>query len=136
MADVHDTATRSRNMAAIRSRDTKPEIAVRKIVHSLGFRFRLRSGLPGRPDVVLARHRKVILVHGCFWHMHECRFGRVTPATRADFWRAKRSANVARDRKTVAALIALGWRPLVIWECWLAEPATVEQILSEFLGPR
>lgn len=118
MADVHNTATRSRNMAAIRSVNTKPEMRVRSALHALGYRFRLhRKDLPGRPDIVLPRLRTVIFVHGCFWHCHRCKYGSVVPATRADFWAAKRAGNVARDRRNRSALRRAGWRVFVLWEC-------------------
>jgi DNA mismatch endonuclease, patch repair protein len=118
MIDVHTVEQRSRNMAAIRSRDTKPEKAVRSLLHSLGFRFRLhRKDLPGKPDIVLPKHRTVIFVHGCFWHCHDCKEGLVVARTRADFWAAKRQGNVARDANNVIALEKAGWRVLIIWEC-------------------
>jgi DNA mismatch endonuclease, patch repair protein len=105
-------------MAAIRSANTKPEMRVRSALHALGYRFRLhRKDLPGRPDIVLPRLRTVIFVHGCFWHCHRCKFGSVVPATRADFWAAKRAGNVARDRRNRAALRRAGWRVFVLWEC-------------------
>jgi DNA mismatch endonuclease, patch repair protein len=116
--DVHSRATRSRNMAAIRSVNTKPEMRVRSALHALGYRFRLhRKDLPGRPDIVLPRLRTVIFVHGCFWHCHRCKYGSVVPATRADFWAAKRQGNVARDRRNRSALRRAGWRVCVLWEC-------------------
>ncbi len=118
MTDVHTREQRSRNMAAIRSVNTRPEVRVRSALHALGFRFRLhRKDLPGRPDIVLPKHRTVIFVHGCFWHCHRCKYGSVVPATRAAFWAAKRAGNVARDRRNAAALRRLGWRVLVLWEC-------------------
>jgi DNA mismatch endonuclease (patch repair protein) len=118
MTDVHTREQRSRNMAAIRSRNTKPEMRVRSALHAMGFRFRLhRKDLPGRPDIVLAKYRTVIFVHGCFWHCHRCKYGSVVPATRAEFWAAKRGGNVARDRTRAAALRRLGWRAIVLWEC-------------------
>lgn len=105
-------------MAAIRSANTKPEVRVRAALHALGYRFRLhRKDLPGRPDIVLPKYRTAIFVHGCFWHCHRCRYGSVVPATRADFWAAKRGGNVARDRRNAAALRKLGWRVLTLWEC-------------------
>jgi DNA mismatch endonuclease (patch repair protein) len=105
-------------MAAIRSRNTKPEVRVRRVLHAMGFRFRLhRKDLPGKPDIVLPKFRTAIFVHGCFWHCHRCKYGSVVPATRAEFWAAKRGGNVARDRKHVAALRRLGWRVVVVWEC-------------------
>jgi DNA mismatch endonuclease (patch repair protein) len=118
MADVHTREQRSRNMAAIRSRDTKPEIRVRSLLHSLGYRFRLhRRDLPGKPDIVLAKHSTVVFVHGCFWHCHKCRHGSVAPKTRAEFWRKKRGDTVLRDRRNTRALAAQGWKVVKIWEC-------------------
>ncbi len=118
MADTVDAATRSRMMSAIRGRDTAPERAVRRYLHAAGLRFRLGgAGLPGRPDIVLPRHRVAVFVHGCFWHRHRgCRFT-TTPSTNADFWKAKFARNVARDSANVDKLRALGWIPLVIWGC-------------------
>jgi DNA mismatch endonuclease, patch repair protein len=127
MADVHSPATRSRNMAAIRSTNTKPEMRVRSALHALGYRFRLhRKDLPGRPDIVLPRLRTVIFVHGCFWHCHRCKYGSVVPATRADFWAAKRQGNVARDRRNRSALRRAGWRVFVLWECEVRTAAAAE----------
>lgn len=105
-------------MAAIRGKDTCPEIIVRRYLHSQGFRFRLHmAGLPGKPDLVLPRYNSVIFVHGCFWHVHDCQFGAVKPKTNAEFWAAKRQRNVERDGETVVALEQLGWRVKVLWEC-------------------
>lgn len=125
--DVHNPATRSRNMAAIRSTNTRPEMRVRSALHALGYRFRLhRKDLPGRPDIVLPKYRTVIFVHGCFWHCHRCKYGSVTPATRAGFWAAKRGGNVARDRRHRAALRKLGWRVCVVWECEVRTAAAAQ----------
>jgi len=134
--DVHNPATRSRNMAAIRSANTKPEMRVRSALHALGYRFRLhRKDLPGRPDIVLPRLRTVIFVHGCFWHCHRCKYGSVVPATRADFWAAKRAGNVARDRRNRTALRKEGWRVCVLWECEVRTAAAAEAcILKLRLG--
>jgi DNA mismatch endonuclease (patch repair protein) len=119
MTDVHTPEQRSFNMSRIRSRDTRPELIVRSLVHQMGYRFRLhRRDLPGTPDLVLPSHRKVIFVHGCFWHLHRCRYGQVFPRKNAEFWSAKRMANVERDRRNVRQLRRLGWRVLVVWECW------------------
>lgn len=119
VSDVHSPEQRSFNMSRIRSRDTKPEMVVRSLVHQMGYRFRLhKKGLPGTPDLVLAAHRKVIFVHGCFWHMHRCRYGKVTPATNIEFWQNKRGGNVTRDQRNRRQLKAAGWSVLVIWECW------------------
>lgn len=134
MVDVHTPEQRSRNMAAIRGKNTKPEICVRTLLHSLGYRFRLhREDLPGKPDIVLPRHNAVIFVHGCFWHCHRCRFGRVRPATRSEFWTNKRRSNVERDLRNKSALRKLGWRVIVIWECELKKQEKIEIRLSRFL---
>lgn len=119
MADVHDVATRSRNMAAIRGANTKPELQVRRALHALGLRFRLHAKeLPGKPDLVFPRHKAVIFVHGCFWHGHDCHLFKM-PATRQEFWADKIGRNVANDEKAIAALRADGWRVGVVWECAL-----------------
>ncbi|MFM7059080.1 MAG: very short patch repair endonuclease [Planctomycetota bacterium] len=134
MTDVHSPSQRSRNMARIRSKDTRPEIAVRRLVHRLGYRFRLhQTDLPGRPDLVLKRHGRVIFVHGCFWHCHNCRYGAVTPATNSEFWEAKRAANVARDRRNRRRLKDLGWNVLVVWECGTRDPEALEKQVVAFL---
>lgn len=109
---------RSRNMAAIRSKNTKPEIAIRSLLHSLGYRFRLhRKDLPGKPDIVLPRYRTVIFINGCFWHQHPgCRQATV-PGSNVEFWQRKLQSNVARDIRNRELLQAAGWNVLVIWEC-------------------
>lgn len=105
-------------MQAIRARDTRPEKIVRSLLHRMGYRFRLhRPDLPGKPDIVLPRHRMVILVHGCYWHMHTCRWGRVVPKTNTTFWQSKRHQNVERDRRHVIALEKLDWEVVIVWEC-------------------
>lgn len=118
MVDVVDPSVRSRMMAAIRGRDTSPELLVRQYLHRAGLRFRVhRKTLPGRPDIVLTQHRAVVFVHGCFWHRHEgCRFT-TTPATRSDFWQDKFGRNVARDEQKSGLLRAAGWRVFTIWSC-------------------
>lgn len=114
-------------MAGIRSKDTKPELAVRSGLHRAGFRFRLHDRrLPGHPDVVLPRHHAVVFVHGCFWHGHCCRFFRL-PATREEFWSNKISRNRVNDTKTLAALAALGWRVAIAWECALRSGEPVQE---------
>lgn len=135
MVDVHSPQQRSYNMSRIRGKDTRPEMIVRSLVHQMGFRFRLhRKDLPGKPDLVLPRHERVIFVHGCFWHMHRCRYGRVTPKTNAEFWQAKREGNVARDRRNRRKLKAAGWQVLTIWECWTKDPeGSVIHRLEDFL---
>ena len=109
---------RSRNMSAIKSNNTKPEIAVRKLLHSLGYRFRLhRKDLPGSPDIVLPKYKTVIFVHGCFWHRHEnCKYAS-TPKTRKEFWESKFKANVKRDLEIQEKIKNIGWQSVVIWEC-------------------
>lgn len=119
MADIVDSATRSRMMSGIRGRDTKPEILVRSLLHRQGFRFRLQvRTLPGRPDLVLPRYHAVIFVHGCFWHGHDCPLFRL-PTTRTEFWRSKIEGNQNRDRRVREDLLASGWRVAVVWECAL-----------------
>jgi len=132
--DVHDTQTRSFNMSHISGRDTKPELIVRKVCHRLGLRFRLHSkDLPGKPDLVFARHRTVILVNGCYWHSHDCRFGAVQPKTNSAFWRDKRAATMTRDLRNCTLLEELGWRVLVYWECELkAADALVSRVIKDF----
>jgi DNA mismatch endonuclease (patch repair protein) len=117
--DIVDPATRSRMMAGIRGKNTRPELLVRRGLHALGFRFRLHDrSLPGKPDIVLPRWRAVILVHGCFWHGHDCHLFR-WPSTREDFWRQKIGRNREVDARTEHALRDAGWRQAVVWECAL-----------------
>jgi DNA mismatch endonuclease (patch repair protein) len=133
--DVHTREQRSRNMSAVRGKNTKPELLVRSLVHRMGYRFRLHlSGLPGKPDIVLPKHRKIILVHGCFWHVHSCRYGRVKPATNSAFWLEKRSGNAARDRRNVRALRRAGWRVLTIWECQIGDSERLRHKIAQFLS--
>lgn len=122
MVDVVDKATRSRMVAGIRAKNTKPEVALRSALHRLGFRFRIHDRrLPGRPDIVLPRYRAAVQVHGCFWHRHEgCRFS-ATPSSRPEFWQAKFNANVKRDRNATVRLKEAGWRTGVVWECAIRE---------------
>ena len=109
---------RSRNMSAIKSKNTKPEIAVRKVLHSMGYRFRLHSkDLPGSPDIVLPKYKTVIFVHGCFWHRHEnCKYA-TTPKTREEFWNNKFRSNIERDLEIHEKIKNFNWRSVVIWEC-------------------
>lgn len=135
--DTLTPAQRSERMSRVRSRDTKPEMAVRRIVHGLGYRFRLhRKDLPGKPDIVLPRHRAVIFVHGCFWHRHhdpDCALARM-PKSRLEFWEPKLEANRLRDVRNKEALEALGWRVLTVWECEVMDPFRISGIVREFLG--
>ena len=115
------TPERRRIMQAVRQKNTKPEVTVRRLLHRLGYRFRLhRRDLPGSPDIVLPKHRTVIFVHGCFWHRHGCK-KTTTPKIRRNFWEAKFAANVERDRRKEEQLREAGWRVLTIWECQVNE---------------
>lgn len=119
MVDVLTSEQRKLNMSRIHGRNTKPEMLIRRGLHARGLRFRLHDRtLPGRPDLIFPRYRVVILVHGCFWHGHDCPMFRM-PATRQEFWNAKIASNQARDAKVHAALLMLGWRVLTVWECSL-----------------
>lgn len=125
---------RSRLMSQIRSKNTKPELAVRSLAHRMGYRFRLHSRkLPGTPDLVFASRRKVIFVHGCFWHGHSCLKGR-KPQTREDFWREKMDGNRRRDQRNRRALKALGWSSLVVWECEVKRTDSLRKKISRFLA--
>lgn len=126
---------RSRIMAAVHSRDTKPELAVRKIVHGLGYRYRLYdTRLPGRPDLVFPSRWKVIFVNGCFWHRHpRCKYT-TTPKSRAAFWELKFRTNVARDRRTRRELKKLGWKVMTVWQCELKKPERLTERLDDFLA--
>ena len=131
MTDIMDRKRRSELMTAIRTRNTVPELAVRRIAHRMGLRFRLhRKDLPGRPDLVFPKHRLAVFVHGCFWHRHEgCRLAS-TPKTRTRFWTEKFAANVDRDARQEAALRKLGWRVLVVWQCETKVEAVMEHRLA------
>ena len=115
--DIVDKRTRSRMMSSVRGRDTRIEVALRRRLFRMGFRFRLhRTDLPGKPDVVLTKFSAVILIHGCFWHLHGCARSKL-PATRRDWWRSKLQTNRQRDTTEIQELRDLGWRVLVVWEC-------------------
>lgn len=116
-------------MALVRSRDTKPEMRVRRLVHSMGYRYRLhRRDLPGTPDIVFPARRKAIFVHGCFWHRHNCAMGDRLPKSRIQFWSAKIEENAQRDRRSLAKLRRLGWKALVVWECQIKEHTLADRI--------
>ena len=138
MADKLSAIERSRNMASIRSKDMKPELAVRKIAHALGFRFRLhRKDLPGKPDLVFPKYQAVIFVHGCFWHQHadaRCLDGR-PPKSNLAYWGPKLARNAKRDALSQAALEAEGWRVLVIWECETKDVSSLAAKIAAFLAP-
>lgn len=133
MVDVHSVEQRSRNMAAIRCKDTKPEIQIRQGLFARGYRYRLHcSDLAGKPDLVLPKYRAAIQIQGCFWHRHDCHYFK-WPATRPDFWREKIEGNVVRDRRALYQLKIDGWRALVIWECALKKgcPTKLEELLDQ-----
>ena len=128
MTDIVNNQTRSRMMSGIRGKNTKPELALRRSLHVLGFRYRLHAkGIPGKPDIVMPKYRAVIFVHGCFWHRHaSCRYATV-PATRPEFWTAKFAANVVRDAAVQPALREAGWRIATVWECALRTETSIAQ---------
>jgi DNA mismatch endonuclease (patch repair protein) len=122
-------------MSKIRSKNTKPEKAVRSILHRMGYRFRLHDkSLPGTPDIVLARYRAVVDVRGCFWHAHGCKVGRKKPASNVDYWQEKFARNIARDRRNAVELKKLGWKLVVVWECELKKPEKLAAKLRRRLG--
>lgn len=131
MTDIVSEEQRSYIMSRVSSKDTKPELLVRSFLHRLGFRFRIHGKkLPGRPDLVLAKHQAVIFVHGCFWHRHKGCAKATMPATRVQFWREKFERNVDRDLDNQAKLQDLGWRVIVLWECEIATIAAREDRLA------
>ncbi len=135
MTDVLTKEQRSFNMSRIRGKNTRPEIIVRSLVHRMGYRYGLnKRNLSGQPDIVLTCHKKIIFIHGCFWHMHKCRYGKVVPQTHKKFWQTKRLGNVVRDRKNIKELKSLGWKVLVIWECQTKNISKLTQKLKTFLA--
>ncbi len=131
MADIHSKEIRSYNMSQIRSKDTKPEMLVRKFLHANGFRYRLHSkNLPGKPDIVLPKYNSVIFVHGCFWHGHkECKYF-VTPKTNTEFWLNKINGNISHDSLAIRALKKEGWKVIVVWECDLKKDKIQKTLTS------
>jgi len=126
---------RSRIMRAVKGADTTPELAVRRLAHSMGYRFRLhRNDLPGKPDLTFPRLRKVIFVHGCFWHGHDCPRGARVPVQNRDYWTRKVARNMERDRSAQSALQRLGWKSLVVWECEIKDQNRLRRALRRFLG--
>ncbi len=127
---------RSENMRAIRGKDAKPEMDVRRLVHGLGYRFRLhKADLPGKPDLVFPARRKVIFVHGCFWHSHACKSGLI-PNSNREFWLPKLRQNKARDTRNLDALAEQDWKALVIWECELKDTRALRLTVKRFLGSK
>ncbi len=135
MTDVHSAEQRSFNMSRIKGRDTGPEMVVRRALHAAGLRYRLHAKtLPGKPDLVFAGARAVVFVHGCFWHMHRCKYGKPAPATNKTFWAEKRLGNVERDKRNRAALRKEGWKVFEIWECRLRDEARLKAQLDEIVA--
>ena len=138
MADTLSPTMRSERMSLIRSKNTGPEMVVRRLVHGMGYRYRLHGkGLPGRPDLLFPSRRRVIFVHGCFWHRHgdsACKLARL-PKSRLDFWIPKLEGNKVRDMENRRKLRSMGWKSLVIWECQLKKPLPLARKISAFLGP-
>jgi DNA mismatch endonuclease (patch repair protein) len=136
MADIVSVAKRSLMMASVRQRHTTPEVRVRSALHKQGYRFtvnsKLNRSLPGKPDIILPRHRTIILVHGCFWHRHRNCAKATTPTSRAGFWRKKFDANLQRDIFTIRALRRMGWRVLVVWECETDKDLLLSRIQTFF----
>lgn len=135
MSDIVDPETRSRMMANIKGKNTKPELAIRSALHRMGYRFRLhRKDLPGKPDIVLPKHHAVIFVNGCFWHGHFCHLFK-WPKTRETFWRDKILSNKVRDERNLEALIGQGWRVCILWECSIrqADPKAAHQALCTLI---
>jgi len=132
MADIVSSKKRSEMMARVRSKDTGPEMRVRRAAHALGLRFRLyRRDLPGAPDLVFPKYRVALFVHGCFWHRHEGCSKAYTPKSRVDFRQEKFAANVERDARTAEKLRAMAWTPVVIWECETTDPERLAEIVEE-----
>lgn len=134
MPDVFSPDQRSRVMAKVRGQDTAPERIVRSLIHRMGYRFRLRvKDLPGKPDIVLPRHRKIILVHGCFWHQHPGCPHAQRPSSNTEYWNKKLDRNIARDRETLDQLANLGWNVLIVWGCELKDISKLQEKLADFL---
>lgn len=139
MVDTLTPRERSERMSRVKGKDTGPELKVRRLVHGMGYRYRLHgSKLPGKPDLVFRSRRAVIFVHGCFWHGHPdptCKLAR-QPKSRLDFWAPKLAANRTRDARNRDALLSAGWRVLELWECQLMKPEKLAEVIREFLGER
>ncbi|WP_281978878.1 very short patch repair endonuclease [Pseudorhizobium flavum] len=135
MADTRTPEQRRHIMQSVKQKNTGPEVAVRKALHALGYRFRLHAhSLPGRPDIVFPARRKVIFVHGCFWHGHDCRKGHL-PKSRLEYWKPKIETNKVRDERNVNELKKAGWESLVLWQCEVARLDETVDHVTHFLGP-
>jgi DNA mismatch endonuclease (patch repair protein) len=133
--DVFGKDKRSQIMSRVRGKDTKPELIVRSLLHRMGYRFRIhRTDLPGNPDITLPKHKKVIFVHGCFWHGHLACARAKRPSTNVEFWQKKLDKNIQRDTQNIAKLVALGWTVLVIWQCEVKNLPNLKYKLEHFLG--
>lgn len=133
---MHNTPSEKRSaiMRSVKSKNTRPEIIVRQIIYSLGFRYRIhRKDLPGSPDIVFPGRKKAIFVHGCFWHWHGCKRSRM-PKTNSEYWEAKIQRNQERDKRNCTALADIGWQALIVWECELKDKSTLEKKLVQFIG--
>lgn len=135
--DVFSQAKRSLIMSKVRGKNTKPELVVRSLLHRMGYRFRLhRRDLPGNPDIVLPRHKKVIFVHGCFWHGHKDCLRAKRPTTNEAFWNEKLSKNIERDKRYRKELETLGWSVLLVWSCRIKDPEALREELESFMNQR
>lgn len=133
--DTLNPEQRHKAMAAVKSKNTTPELVVRKLLHKEGFRFRLhRKDLPGKPDILLPKYHTIILVHGCFWHQHHGCKRSTRPTSNDDYWRVKLERNVARDQKNISELEAINWKVLVIWECETKDKSVLSKKISSFLS--
>ena len=134
MTDMVSVKRRSQIMARIKATDTLPELAVRRLLHGMGYRFRLHvPGLPGKPDIVLPRHKVIVLVHGCFWHGHTCEDGR-RPKSNTEYWSRKLSRNQVRDKTNARLLRKAGWKPVVIWACQCQNEERIRKIIQKAIG--
>jgi DNA mismatch endonuclease (patch repair protein) len=123
-------------MRAVKGKNTAPEMAIRRLVHRMGYRYRLhRKDLPGKPDLVFPARRKVIFIHGCFWHGHDCKRGARMPKTNREYWREKISRNQERDTENIDSLYRMGWHVMIIWECEINSNNCIEKTLELFLEP-
>lgn len=132
--DVFDKDKRSRVMAKVKNKNTKPELLVRSLLHRMGYRFRIhRKDIPGKPDITLPKYKAVIFVHGCFWHGHEGCPNAKRPQSNLEFWDEKLNENIDRDKKTICELERMGWRVLVIWTCEINDVDTLSQRIENFM---
>lgn len=135
--DVFSKGKRSQIMSRISGKDTKPEIVVRSLLHRMGYRFRLhKQSMPGRPDIILPKHKKVIFVHGCFWHGHKDCPRSKKPSTNVEFWNKKIDGNIERDKKNIKSLENLGWETLILWTCEIKNQDVLKHKLISFMDTR